>query len=299
MDRMIIDAHCLAGQDYWLSKNKPELAHENYLTEYEQELKEQSTDYRSYIMPFPSSKDGSFSEENELILSLRKERNWVVPVLAYNYNSVDNIRNVALAMDKGLCKDIVIWPIVCGMDLDKLACDPDFRFLLKTYSCRVTVHVGAGNEADIKRVNCLKHYLPEDAIRLAESFPQNIFNLSHLLRLSDKALRHAEQMDNIVIDISGISTHKRWYEMNKNVFPAYDAGELGEMDAPEILRELMGRSRLRSKIVFGTQYPFGKWYNYGVSDEVKIVLDAGLSGEDADRLFYRNLKTIFEGRTND
>ena len=292
MIERFIDAHCLVGEDYWLSHNKPALAHYNDLTEYGRTAAAEAKSFQSVIMPFPSSRDGSFLEENENVLRLSKEYPWTIPVLAFNYRSPNNVRYILHALETGVVCGLVVWPIVCDLDLEDMAEDPSFRYLISNCSCWFTIHTGAGNEANIHRVKKINRYCPEDVVRLAASFPSIRFNCSHLLRISKKALDMARTLDNIVIDISGISTHLRWYEYDQNVFPAPDAGTFAQMESAEILRRLMNDPALCDKLVFGSQYPFGKWYGFDLSDELALVRQVGLPREQKDKLLYRNFENF-------
>ena len=287
-----IDAHCLVGEDFWLSRNKPELAHQNMLDEYHRAASAADS-FKACILPFPSSEDGSFARENGIVWRLHRQHPWTEPVFAFNYRSKENFEDICSRLDEDQATGLAIWPIVCDLDLIDLKDNLRFRYLVNNYGCWFTVHVGAGNEASIHRVEKLNRYCPEDAVRLAAAFPDTKFNLTHCLRLSEKALRQAEELDNIIIDISGISTHLRWFEYNQNVFPASDAGELGEMGSADVIRTLMERPGLQDKLVFGSQYPFGKWYGFGLEDELSLVREAGLSGELLDKLLYKNFEDFF------
>ncbi len=293
IDRFI-DAHCLAGVDDWLSKNKTELAHRNFLDEYYEEAVQEVREFRSLIMPFPSSENGSFIKENAMIEQLHRQFPWTEPVYAFNYKSEENFADLCQRLEKGSAGGLVVWPIVCDLDLFDLAENEKFLYLISKYPCWFTIHVGAGNEAAIHRVSSLRRYCPEDAICLAEAFPHVKFNLSHLLRISGKALEKAEKLDNIIIDISGISTHLRWYEYGKNVFPADDAGDLAEMESAKVIHTLMNRPGLCNKLVFGTQYPFGKWYGFGLGRELEMIRKADLTKEKQEKLLYLNFETFFQ-----
>lgn len=293
MVERFIDAHCLVGCDYWLSLNKPELAHRNMLEEYALEARKLAQEFQALTMPFPSSIDGSFTKENSTVLALHERHPWTEPILAFNYRSRENFERICQALDQGLAHGLVVWPIVCDLDLEDLAANPQFNYLVSNFDCWFTIHVGAGNEADIKRVEKLNRYCPADAVRLATSFPTVRFNLSHLLRISKQALDDASKLDNIIIDISGISTHRRWYECGTNVFPAADAEELGDLDSAQVIHRLMNNPKLCDKLVFGTQYPFGKWYGFGLREEMAIVDDANLTQEQRAKLLYRNIETFF------
>ena len=296
MVERLIDAHCLVGTDHWLSRNKPELAHQNMLRQYGAAATALANSFRSFIMPFPSSENGSFIRENEIVLQLNEQFDWAEPILAFNYRSQENFDAICRALDRGLAKGLVVWPIVCDLDLEDLAADQRFHYLISNFPCWFTIHVGAGNEAAIRRVKKLNRYCPEDAVRLAAAFPKVKFNLSHLLRISSQALFDAESLENIIIDISGIHSHHRWYECGKNVFPAADAGELAELDSVQVINRLMNRPNLCNKLVFGTQYPFSEWYGLNLQKELALIENGDLTTEQLDMLLYRNFEEFFVER---
>lgn len=298
MIERIIDAHCLVGTDYWLSKNKPELAHENDLKEYKKEMEKYVKEIYSLIMPFPSSCDDSYILENEHVLKLHSENTWAEPILAFNSRSEENFRYICNKLEEGKVKGLVLWPILCDLNLSEMKDNEYFNYLVEHYDCWFTVHVGAGNEQDIKRVKKLNNYGPKDAIQLAKDFPNVKFNLAHLLRISESALEEAKKLHNIVIDISGISTHQRWYEHETNVFAASDAGALGQLSSSEIIYQLMN-TELNDKLVFGTQYPFGQWYGFDINKELELILSSGLSRKMTDKLFYQNFNYFINRRLRD
>ena len=288
MINRIIDAHCLVGRDYWLSINKPHLSHENLLSFYEKDIRSVSKLYKAAIMPFPSSSDGSYVEENELILSLSRKKPWTIPVLAFNPKSDANYNYVRRQLDSGTVGALVIWPILCNLDLINLIDNHYFRNIAENYSCCITVHVGAGNEQRIGRVESLLRYDPDSAVLLAASYPNTCFNLSHLLRISERALHAVEQLSNVIIDTSGISAHGRWYEAGSNVFPAEDCIKLRDCKPEAVIKTLMDNPLLADKLAFGTQYPFGMWYRFGLKEEVELLMKAGLDELQLDKLFYCN-----------
>ncbi len=300
MINRIIDAHCLVGMDYWLSRNKDELGHKNDLVLYESCLKKLARSYMSVIMPFPSSEDGSYLSENQYVLDLHYKYDWTIPVLAFNPYSEKNVKYVSEKLENKEVKGIVLWPVMCKLDLDRLKENDSFDSVLKNYKPWVTVHVAAGNEKMIQRVTRLNNCCPSDAISLAGNYPEIKFNLSHLLRISDKALSEAEYMDNIMIDISGISMHKRWFEYGINVFPAVDCNRLKEYEPVDIIQELMNNDRLNKKLVFGTQYPFDTWSGYDVEKEVALVKKAGLDKGCFDQIMYKNfdlfMSEVYDGK---
>lgn len=289
LDR-IIDSHSLVGVDFWLSNNKSELRHRNDLEEYQKALKSVANSYKSVIMPFPSSKNGSYMAENRYILELHQKYDWTIPVLAFNPCSKENIRFVSEKLENGEVKGLVLWPVLCKLDLDMLSKDDQFDYVLRKYKPWITVHVGAGNEKDIHRVTKLNNYSPVDSVKLAAEYPDVKFNLSHVLRISEHALSMAENMENVIIDISGICMHKRWYEYGTNVFPASDSVKLKELDSSEIIYELMHNEQLANKLVFGTQYPFDTWCGFDIKEEIELVKNARLEKTLFEQLMYKNFE---------
>lgn len=291
--RKVIDAQCLVGVDYWLSQNKPELAHTNNLVSYENEIKEIADSYHCIIMPFPSSRNGTYIDENESVLKLCNNKGWTTPVLAFNPYSQYSFEYICKKLSKSECNGIVLWPILCDLDLNELIYNDRFIYVVSHFSCSVTVHVAAGNEKEVMRVSKMNNYSPLDAVNLAKSFPNTKFNLSHCLRLSKSALDIAEKLDNVIIDISGISTHHKWYENGINIFPAYDSGDFADMLPEQVIRELMNRESLMDKLVFGSQFPFGQWYGFGIKEELDLIKRANLTDNLESRLLYKNYENFF------
>ena len=111
----------------------------------------------------------------------------------------------------------------------------------------------------------LGNYGPQDAINFARAFPNKKFIMGHLLRASVKALEMAKQMDNVVIETSGISGHLRWFENNQ---------------------------RMADKIVFGSSYPFSCWWDYKLIDEINIINALNIKDEIKNKILYENIRNF-------
>lgn len=279
-----VDTHLLYGQDYWLKNNKPQLAHSNFKI---------CNNRYTFIVPFPSCEDNSYIYENKLVLKKAIENKNVIPVFAFNPLNIKNIEFIK-SIEKNISVfGIIIWPILCNINLNKLLTNSAFCELLHSQEGNehffVEIHTGAGNEKDIGRVDKLNKYLPLDLINIAKSFPKNKFILTHALRLSIPALIEAKKLDNVMIETSGISSNKNWFENNKNVFPSYDAGYLSEIDPKSIVKCLCFDFELSNKLIFGSGYPFSCWWGYDIQDEINLIINSGLSKCEIKNILKENI----------
>ncbi len=280
----IIDVHLLYGEDFWLKQNKPDLAHKNSTS---------GNQLVSFILPFPSSKDNLYIPENEIIAKASLSSDHLVPVFALNPLSEENIENVWRLTDNLKFFGIIIWPILCNIDLKKLIDNKPFRDFLHAQEDNehffVEIHTGAGNEKDIGRVRELGNYLPLDVVNVAKAFPKIKFILTHALRLSVPALTEAKKLSNVVIDTNGISCQKRWFENGQNVFPAYDAGKMKDMNSDEIFQYLYNELGLSEKLVFGSSYPYSLWWGFDVEHEINLVKNCGLPSSATNKILKENI----------
>ena len=102
----------------------------------------------------------------------------------------------------------------------------------------------------------------------------------------------AKQMDNVVIETSGISGHLRWFENNQNVFPAYDAFQYSNMEATQILEDLINNKGMADKIVFGSSYPFSCWWDYKLIDEINLINALNIKDEIKNKILYENIRNF-------
>lgn len=269
---MLIDIHHLLGSDRWLTRNMPNLAHENGAEAACAAMNMSAERWLAYVFPFPSSADGSYIAENRMVLSAAARDSRLRPVLALNPMHTEGRADVARLLDAHPeIAGLVLWPILCELDLVALSKDSWFRDLANSCGLPFTVHIAAGNEQRIGRVTRMLRYLPEHALALAGSLPGVRFNLSHALRLSRSALETARQMANIWTDTSGLSALGQWHESGQQVFPATDAGPLGTLSPGEALTALVGDYGLGERLMFGSSYPFNTWWGLDVAGERRLV----------------------------
>lgn len=288
--KKIIDSHHLVGVDYWLSKNNKELEYKNNINAIK------NHDIKAFIYPFPSSKNQLYISENETIYTCAKNNpDSVIPVFALNTNYDTSYRCIEEYLKEFNICGIVIWPILCNIDLLKLKDDKRFIKLCKEYKFFIYVHVGAGNEEDIKRVKKVGNYTPLDAIKFAKDFNYKKIILGHMLRLSIDSLKQASNMDNVVIETSGVSSQKRWYENNQNVFPSYDAGELKELSSREILEYCVRKMKLENKLVFGSSFPYSLWWKYDLKDEIDLIEQLDVSDDVKNKILHDNIIEFLKG----
>lgn len=287
-----IDAHYLVGKDYWLSENLPQRPHKEYLEEFNRV--DNGMKNKCLIYPFPSSKDGKYTEENEIVYNLSKDNDNLIPVFALNINYKDCFSSVKKYLEKCHKAGIVIWPILCNIDVKRIEENEDFIKFSNSNEFFIYIHTAALNEKDIGRVEEIGNYGPQDAISFAKAFPNKKFILGHLLRGSVKALETAKQMDNVVIETSGISGHLRWFENKQNVFPAYDAEQYLEMKPTEILEDLINNKDMSDKIVFGSSYPFSYWWDYNLMDEINLIDSLKIDKKIKDKILYENIQKFLD-----
>lgn len=292
MINKVIDVHHLVGMDDWLSKNKPELEHKNMLEEFYNLNNSSGIKWETHILPFPSSKDGTYKYENKIIKDLSEKNNSLIPEFALNPHLEESYCYVIRSLEKFSKAGIVIWPILCDIDLPDLKNNKYFIEMTKKKNVWITIHVGAGNEKSISRVDKLGRYCPLDALNLAEYFPETRFNLSHLLRLSITALEKVKNFENVVMDTSGLSSHNRWYENEKSIFHANDAGYFIKLNSAQVLKSLVNMG-LGKRIVFGTSYPYCNWWNYSIEDELDLILNADISSDEKNNILYNNAMNFY------
>lgn len=287
-----IDAHYLVGTDYWLSKNLTKMPHTEYLEEFSRVNIEKNN--KALIYPFPSSEDGKYTKENREVFELYKKDKNLIPVFALNINYKECFFSVENYLKKCTRAGIVIWPILCDINVGAIETNQDFITFANNNEFFIYIHVAALNEKDIGRVKKLGNYGPQDAINFAKAFPNKKFILGHLLRASVESLEKAKSMDNVVVETSGISGHLKWYENNKNVFPAYDAKEYMTMEAENILEDLINNKKMENKLVFGSSYPFSYWWKSDLRDEINLIKGLNIEKSIKDKILYKNLQEFLK-----
>lgn len=285
----IIDIHHLVGEDYWLSINKKELAYKNNIDCI------MKNNIKAFIYPFPSSKSQLYLEENNMVNEYAlKNENDIVPVFALNTNLEESYNSIEKYIKNFKFFGIIIWPILCNIDLTELENDIRFKKFCEKYNFFIYIHVGAGNEEEIKRVKKVGKYTPQDAIKFAKFFKNKKIILGHMLRLSYDSLIETKNLENVVIDTSGISSQKRWYENNCNVFPSYDAKCLKDMNDTEVLEYCVNVMGLQNKLVFGSSYPYSLWWKFDLQDEIKLIEELKIDEEDKEKILSKNIKKFLE-----
>jgi predicted TIM-barrel fold metal-dependent hydrolase len=250
----IFDCHLLLGRDHWLAANKPELAHELSLNQVTAMFAALSPNgrWRAAVFPFPSAPEQNYRKENAAILEAAALEPRLVPVAAINPNDPES--RAFLQRNGGQFAGIMIWPILCNLDLGLLARDDAFWTMVKRLDLPVTIHVATGDEPSYRDAIRRNAYGPMDAIEVAEANPGIRFNLSHALRLSRSALQRAARLSNVWTDLSGYSSYGAWTEGGREIFAAADAivgpGAYGEL--LNILKEEFG---LGGRIMFGSSEP--------------------------------------------
>ena len=278
------DGHLLFGIDHWMHLNNPTLPYTNGQHQISEDV------VCSLITPFPSSPNQAYLEENQRIFDYVRKNPSAIAVFALNPSSPENREAVSDFVSRQPCCGIVLWPILCRMDLSELVRDGWFRDFMNRFSGFTYIHTGAGNEQALGRVAKQGSYGPQQVLAVAEAFPKNKFILGHLLRLSEEELRKAKHMDNVVLDTSLISGHQRWFERDVNVFPAVTAGELAQLSPGEILEKLCGEYGLGKKLVFGSSYPYCQWWGSSYEDELRLITEAKISQEMKQDILQGNLQ---------
>ncbi|MGJ5079303.1 amidohydrolase family protein [Bradyrhizobium sp. HKCCYLS3013] len=289
----IFDSHLLLGRDDWLAANKPELAHRLGLDEIRTMFAEVAPDgrWRAAACPFPSAPEQNYREENAAVLQCAAIEPRLLPVAAINPNDVES--RAFLERDGGKFAGIIIWPILCKVDLRRLARDDAFWTIVKRLDLPVSIHVGTGEEPSYRDAIHANAYGPLDAIEVAEANPAIRFNLLHALRLSRSALQRAACISNVWTDLSGYSSYGSWTEGGREIFPAKDPvvgpGAYGAL--PKILADEFG---LGDRILFGSSEPFCRWWGLTLKAEYAIYCDTAADERQDDRFsananrFYAN-----------
>jgi predicted TIM-barrel fold metal-dependent hydrolase len=290
----LIDVHHLLGIDNWLVGNSSKLPHENRTAHARCELTSAVGDcWLAFIMPFPSSIGQQYLAENQEVIDAAALEARFYPVLALNPNSPESRQFFFEAVSRQEVKGVMIWPVLCGIDLPSLAQDHEFTDRILANDLPVTIHIGTGQEMALGRTNRDSRCRPEHAIELASQCPKIRFNLTHLMRLSPNALRDAAGFENVFTDTSGLSSLHRWYERGLHVFPATDAGDLAAMTPPEVLRVLVREYKLGEKICFASSYPFNRWWDCDMRAEISWVTKSGLTPDALDRIFWKNAMSLY------
>lgn len=283
------DCHLLFGTDHWMRMNNttlpffnkqcaPVLANDTFSIG------------RSFITPFPSSPDQAYAEENALIFEAAEKSATGIPVYALNPNNTANRNTVQRFTDGREQCGIILWPILCQMDLSALIQDPWFRDFMEHFKGWIYIHTAAGNEEDLGRVKKQGNYNAKQVLELAQAFPKNKFILGHLLRLSVDELWAAREMDNVVLDTSLVSGQLRWFEKGKNVFPAASSGKMMTLSAKQILECLIGEYQLSKKLVFGSSYPYCQWWGYSYDDEIRLITGLNVSDRIKQDILCGNIR---------
>jgi len=267
----IFDTHLLLGRDAWLSENKPELACHSDIASASQALDDTgASEWRAATFPFPSSQDGTYIPENEAVLRAAQGDNRLLPVTAVDPSNLENLNWVMDALKGDKLRGLVIWPILCDLDLSALSVHKPLWQAVAERDIPVTVHVGVGNEPDLGRAVKANHYDAAAAIKLAQALPQVRFNLSHVLRLSAAALEALRSLDNVMMDVSGLSALNRWREAGREVFPAFDTAFPGS-DPQTVLRALAADPDWQKRLMFGSSWPFNTWWEYSPKRELELL----------------------------
>ncbi|MHA1599068.1 MAG: amidohydrolase family protein, partial [Alphaproteobacteria bacterium] len=233
--------------------------------------------WRAAAFAFPSSGDGSYIPENESVLAAARSDSRLLPVAVVNPAKQENLDWVLEHISD--VRGLMIWPILCDLDLIEISGCETLWKAVEEHDVPVTVHVGVGNEANhLGRCVPGNRYDPEAAVALAASLPAVRFNLSHVLRLSRAALQAVRDLDNVMMDISGLSALGRLYENGCEVFPALDNAFAG-CSASDVLGELAEDPDLAGRLMFGSSWPFSLWWGFDPQKELEhlnSVLPKGL-----------------------
>lgn len=281
----IIDVHQLWGIDIWLSKNKPNLFYKNDENIFFTEVSSNKL-LKTFLTPFPSSHDNSFYYENIIIKELTNENDLFYPVYGLNTNSKDSYKFFDTISNENKF-GVMITPILCRIDFLELSKDNRFIDFCLEYEPCITIDTPAGNEVLIGRVNDFKNCQPEDALELSLKLDNVNFNMAHLFRLSENALRESKNLKNVMLDTSGVSSNKVWIENGYNVFPSPNS-ILDNLTPEEILKTLIDEYELEDKIMFGSIFPFCKWWGNSFNDEINLINNLDTSSETKEKIFHKN-----------
>lgn len=292
---MIIDAHHLLGVDHWLRQNLPSLAHKHNGKDVVTSLDSVTDKWIAYVSPFPSCQDKDYIHENEYVLDACAQDSRLRAIVAVNPLVPSSCTALERFLSAGAdIHGIMIWPILCRIDLEMLAKNCWFSDITRQWSLPVTVHVPAGNEQRIGRVERMERYLPQHAISLAAALPDVRFNLSHVLRLSSSALQAASTLPNVWMDTSGLTSLGMLVEQGEFVFPADDAGLAARLPPHEVLRMLVDELMLGNRLMYATSTPFNTWWGCDAALDFQLLERAGLSASQLRALTFENAFQFFK-----
>lgn len=290
-----LDAHVLYGRDLWLSLNKPELAHQfdhGFLCSAMDEAA-RSPDWRAAIMPFPSASEPSYEQENVCVLEAAAADDRLLPVVVANPYDPRNRDLLEEWADRQQIAGLMVWPILCKLDLRAFAELDSFWQFAELHDLPVTIHIATGLEPTYRSAVLPNAYRPIDAVTIARRWPGVRFNLSHALRLSRPALEQIADLDNVWTDLSGYSSYGRWLEGGQETFPG-ESPVIGA-DAPvELTRALVERYNLANRVMFASSEPFCRWWGSSAKSEfethraIQAELPGPLDSIAAATTFYRN-----------
>ncbi|MEW7009917.1 amidohydrolase family protein [Lentilitoribacter sp. EG35] len=296
---ILFDAHVLIGQDYWLGNNKPELAHTLDVEDACSVLSiaADGSQWRAAAMPFPSAREPNYVYENNYVIDSSSKDNRLIPIAVANPKNAENFAYLQSKAAAGLLGGLMIWPILCDLDLRELADDVTFWSFVEQYDLPVTLHVATGDEPNYRNTVACNHYGPLDAVRLAARWPDVRFNLSHALRLSRPALEEVAKLRNVWTDLSGYSSFGRWREARKETFPSHEP-IIGPGYHNKLLDVLHRDYGLEGRILFGSSEPFCRWWGFSAKREYAIYKQMPIAEKmkmefvNAAELFYRNWPII-------
>lgn len=296
----IFDFYFQIGVDDWAKNNRPELAHTSVRADFKRHSAEFAAQGHQYqgavIFPPPSDTELSYAEANRIIYEAAtggsapgEPEEILFPVYAVTPRHAGSLEWLRRRLEEGSpLLGIKLWPYMGRFSLTDFLRDKELVELVLRHGLLVMMHVGTGRELQARNVFADVAADPATAVQVAAELPEADFLFAHLLRLSEPALEKAAQLKNVYLDTSGLTSLGRWQEGGRNGLPANDAGALATQAPVEIIGRLAEEFGLSEKLVFGSNWPFCKWWGSSVREEASLILDAPIASRSRANILAGN-----------
>jgi predicted TIM-barrel fold metal-dependent hydrolase len=296
----IFDFYFQIGVDDWARNNRPELAHASNREDFKRHTEEFAAEGHQYqgavIFPPPSDTDLSYTQANRIIYETAtggpaqsEQEEIFFPVYAVAPRNSGSLEWLKRRLEEGgPVLGIKLWPYMGRFSLTDFLRDKELVELVLRHRLLVMMHVGTGRELKARNVFADVAADPATAVQVAAELPEADFLFAHLLRLSEPALEKAAQLKNVYLDTSGLTSLGKWQEGGRNGLPANDAGNLAAQAPVEIIGRLAEEFGLSEKLIFGSNWPFCKWWGSSVREEASLILDAPISSRSRENILAGN-----------
>lgn len=295
------DGSMLWGSDAWVKQNRPDLMHTvgplQWTARVNQLNAEGVTLGGGLLMPFPSAIDRDFLLSNLAVAEAVSGAGPAAvarPVYAVRPNDPRNADMLRTLAETGPPAGIKLWPYMGGYSLHRLLEDQALIDILVASRMLVLMHVGNGRERLSRPAFPDVDASPELALHCAEALGDVPVIIGHVARLCPATLERLARTPNAYVDLSGLTSLRRWFEHGEEGLPV-DAGKaLAARGDLHILRALVDTFGLGDRLVFGTTWPFCRWWGIDLLDDVELVSKAGLAPHVQKAILRDTLKGLIE-----